>query len=235
MRQGQQGQQGQRRQPQCSADNGAGGGGGGGALATLVARLSAATAAATATATPSVKDSRSFDPSLVKAFDQSAIDALLEATRCSRPRFLDKQFQRVTRGKRDGPRTHRSWYFSVDVWLAASGAMPEADAEAEAEVMKRRRSSSGSNCPAQCVVEVAEDADKLECAISGEPLERVYDRDADKWFYTGAVVLHGEAAAHQGVRDGAIVKVYAVAGDDVDDVERACFTAKKPKTVDTHS
>lgn len=40
-----------------------------------------------------------------------------------------------------------------------------------------------------------EDPSQPECAISGEPFERFYDPDSDKWCYKDAVLLAGEDAA----------------------------------------
>ena len=42
---------------------------------------------------------------------------------------------------------------------------------------------------------VEEDPSQPECAISGEPFERFYDPDSDKWCYKDAVLLTGEQAA----------------------------------------
>lgn len=41
---------------------------------------------------------------------------------------------------------------------------------------------------------VEEDPSQQECAISGEPFERFYDPDTDKWFYEDAFVLMGAEA-----------------------------------------
>jgi hypothetical protein len=59
---------------------------------------------------------------------------------------------------------------------------------------------------------VEEDPSQPSCAISGEPFERTYDPDVDKWYYEDAVVLSGEEAASYGVMDGSIVKVHCLAG-----------------------
>lgn len=45
------------------------------------------------------------------------------------------------------------------------------------------------------VYSVEEDPSQPECAISGEPFERFYDPDSDKWCYKDAVLLAGEDAA----------------------------------------
>jgi hypothetical protein len=47
------------------------------------------------------------------------------------------------------------------------------------------------NTTCQCA-QVEEDPSQPECAISGEPFERWYDPDTDKWYYVGAVILTGE-------------------------------------------
>lgn len=59
---------------------------------------------------------------------------------------------------------------------------------------------------------VEEDPSQPTCAISGEPFERSYDPETDKWYYDDAVVLTGEKAAHYGVMEGSIVKATCLAG-----------------------
>ncbi|KXZ52253.1 hypothetical protein GPECTOR_10g884 [Gonium pectorale] len=43
---------------------------------------------------------------------------------------------------------------------------------------------------------VEEDPSQPECAISGEPFERFYDPDSDKWCYKDAITLTGDDAAN---------------------------------------
>ncbi|GFH10591.1 CID domain-containing protein [Haematococcus lacustris] len=57
---------------------------------------------------------------------------------------------------------------------------------------------------------VEEDLSQPLCAISGEPFDRTYDPDTDKWYYQDAVVLSGEQAASHGVKDGSIVKIQSL-------------------------
>ena len=56
---------------------------------------------------------------------------------------------------------------------------------------------------AEAAHSVEEDPSQPECAISGEPFERWYDPDSDKWFFQGAVVLtgKGEGGEQEGLGD----------------------------------
>jgi hypothetical protein len=56
-----------------------------------------------------------------------------------------------------------------------------------------------------------EDPDQVSCAISGEPFEKVFDQNAEGWFYQGVCRLAGEEAAKYGVADGSLVKVKCLA------------------------
>lgn len=63
-----------------------------------------------------------------------------------------------------------------------------------------------------CIALVEEDPSQPACAISGEPFERTYDPETNKWYYEDAVVLSREQATLYGVMEGSIVKAPALAG-----------------------
>ncbi|KAG2500232.1 hypothetical protein HYH03_001810 [Edaphochlamys debaryana] len=143
---------------------------------------------------------------LLKELDATAVQDLQAASNRTRPAFLDAAFlrnKRRTTLMATGSAS-RQWFPTIDMWLQGTTAAPtdnELDiAEDEAEAAKEE------------LYFVEEDPSQPECAMSGEPFERFYDPDSDKWCYKDAVLLSGEDAAKHGVMDGSIVKVHCLAG-----------------------
>eukprot|EP00199_Chlamydomonas_sp_CCMP681_P000506 CAMPEP_0119109264 /NCGR_PEP_ID=MMETSP1180-20130426/17815_1 /TAXON_ID=3052 ORGANISM="Chlamydomonas cf sp, Strain CCMP681" /NCGR_SAMPLE_ID=MMETSP1180 /ASSEMBLY_ACC=CAM_ASM_000741 /LENGTH=482 /DNA_ID=CAMNT_0007095005 /DNA_START=101 /DNA_END=1546 /DNA_ORIENTATION=+ len=133
------------------------------------------------------------------------VEALLAASAQTRGKFLDLQFYRNQRRQGDGHRV-RPWYVEVDKWLLGTRATVETVALfEEGEDMQ----GAGGSAPTPLV---EEDPAQPTCAVSGEPFERTYDPETDKWYYEDAVVLTPEQAAAYGVMEGSICKVQALAG-----------------------
>ncbi|KAG1664968.1 hypothetical protein FOA52_001980 [Chlamydomonas sp. UWO 241] len=139
-----------------------------------------------------------FNPSILKEEDASAVEELLDASEQSRRRFRDRRFLRTRRikaAKANGTPLSQSWFYPVDAWLM--GTRVE---DGEADLQGGLEDEDAEMCALEAQHNVEEDPSQVECAICGEPFERWYDPDTDKWFYGGAVVLSvmAEAAATNG-------------------------------------
>uniref|UniRef100_A0A7S0S037 PCFS4-like zinc finger domain-containing protein n=1 Tax=Chlamydomonas leiostraca TaxID=1034604 RepID=A0A7S0S037_9CHLO len=105
----------------------------------------------------------------------------------------------------------RPWYTTVDQWL--QGTRPDTDVSISFFEDEANAGADEAGAKAAAQLEpVEEDPSQPTCAISGEPFERSYDPDTDKWYYDDAVVLRGEQAARYGVMEGSIVKATCLAG-----------------------
>ncbi|GAX81969.1 hypothetical protein CEUSTIGMA_g9397.t1 [Chlamydomonas eustigma] len=146
-------------------------------------------------------------PSILQDVDQAAIDELLDASNQTRSKFLDRKFLRRKRANRASQQT-QPWYYPVEQWLLGS----KRNDEDATYWMDEEEKAAAAAAAESALNQVEEDPSQPECAISGEPFERWYDPDTDKWYYMGAVILTGVAAALQGVMDGSIVKAACLAG-----------------------
>ncbi|KAL6765410.1 hypothetical protein V8C86DRAFT_2458940 [Haematococcus lacustris] len=147
----------------------------------------------------------------MKEFNPAAVEALQATSMATRNKFLDVQFLRNRRLQNAQHRV-RHWYASAEQWLQGLKAVEDAPVSFfdDEETKQGRDEQAGSGGQPARPSLVEEDLSQPLCAISGEPFDRTYDPDTDKWYYQDAVVLSGEQAASHGVKDGSIVKIQSL-------------------------
>eukprot|EP00775_Hariotina_reticulata_P009364 gene9364-9527_t len=156
-----------------------------------------------------------FQQAFLKELHPGVLKKLEADSANMRPKLRDLEFQRNKRkGAAAGAGVSRSWYLAVDLWISGTTAHDEAAVHNPfAEDDKAADASEQEDVQAM----EPEDPDQVCCAISGEPFEKVYDQDAEGWFYRGVCRLIGDEAAKHGVPDGSLVKEDEQEEEDEDD------------------
>ncbi|GBF95115.1 hypothetical protein Rsub_07699 [Raphidocelis subcapitata] len=164
--------------------------------------LKAPAAAAAWTDDPALRTTE-LAPAFIKEQHEGVIAALAQVSEQTRGAFLDLAFLRKQR-QLGGGALSRSWYVTIDHWLAGTVAATET---AQAFGGEEEEGGKEEEPPPL----EPEDPTQPCCAISGEPFEKVYDQEREGWFFKGARRLAGDEAAAHGVPEGALVKVSALA------------------------